>query len=121
MINGSDRKRSRLHGHYRTVGLVLQTGTVMGLVLIFTGLMFFIVSGTSHISGLTPVTSLFQELLLLNPAAVVTLGLLLILIMPVFILLASLVHFIMTREIKPLIVCIVLIIMLAASYILVLK
>jgi hypothetical protein len=41
--------------------------------------------------------------------------------MPLVILITSLAHFIVTRETKPVVVCIVLLVMLAASYVLVLK
>jgi hypothetical protein len=41
--------------------------------------------------------------------------------MPLVILITALAHFIVTRETRPGVVCIVLLVMLAASYVLVLK
>jgi uncharacterized membrane protein len=121
MVNEIDRRHEKLHGLNQRVGLVLSIGTILSLLLMAAGLVLFIVTGIPQITSLTPTESLIHDLLILSPAALVTLGFFLIMLMPVVILLTSLAHFIITRETKPVIVCIVLILLLSASYILVLK
>ena len=95
-----DEKHEKLHTLNRRVGLFLRAGTIVSLLLFLAGLIIFIVSGTPHMVALTPSSSI---------------------IMPLVILITSLAHFIVTRETKPVVVCIVLLVMLAASYVLVLK
>ena len=116
-----DDKHEKLHTLNRRVGLFLRAGTILSLVLFLAGLIIFIVSGAPHMVALTPASSIIHDLLLLNPAALVTSGLITILLMPPVILITSLAHFITTREIRPVIVCIVLLVMLAASYVSILK
>ena len=116
-----DEKHGKLHTLNRRVGLFLRAGTILSLLLFLSGLIIFIMSGTPHMVALTPASSIIPGLLLLNPVALVTAGLIVILIMPLVILLTSLAHFITTRETTPVVVCIVLLVMMAASYVLVLK
>jgi uncharacterized membrane protein len=116
-----NEKHEKLHTLNRRVGLFLRAGTILSLVLFLAGLIIFIVSGTPHMVALTPASSIIHDLMLLNPAALVTAGLIVILVMPLVILITSLAHFIMTRETRPVIVCVVLLVMLAASYVLILK
>jgi uncharacterized membrane protein len=116
-----DEKHEKLHTLNRRVGLFLRAGTIVSLVLFLAGLIIFIVSGTPHMVALTPISSIIHDLLILNPASLVTAGLIIILIMPLVILITALAHFIVTRETRPGVVCIVLLVMLAASYVLVLK
>jgi uncharacterized membrane protein len=121
MISKIDERHKKLHALNRRVALFLRIGTVLSLVLFLAGLVLFLVGGTPHMVGLTPAASLIHDLLMLSPAALITAGLIVIMVMPLVILVTSFVHFIMTRETRPMIVCIVLLVMLAASYALVLK
>jgi uncharacterized membrane protein len=66
---------------------------------------------------LVSIYSLPAELADLNPSALITLALISILLMPPGILLASLVHFIATREKMPIIACSVLLVLFIASLI----
>lgn len=116
-----DSQHEKLHGLNRRIGLILRIGIVLSLVLISAGLVMFAVAGASHLAPLTPLSSLLTEIATLNPAALVTAGLDIILLMPVAILLLSLAHFIAIRERQPVITCIALLILLAASFILILK
>lgn len=121
MIDSSDKQYIELHTHYRRMGRFLTAGTVISLLLMTAGLVIFAVKNTSHMISLTPSTSLIPSLLLLSPDAIVTLGLYVIFLMPAAVLLASLLYFIRMHETRPLIACILLIVMMAASYIFILK
>lgn len=121
MIDSHNKQHIELQTHYRRIGLVLNVGTATSLLLMTAGLVIFTIKNTSHMISLTPAASLIPSLLLLSPDAIVTLGLYVIFLMPAAVLLASLIHFIRMREAKPLIACILFIVMLAASYIFILK
>jgi len=116
-----DSRHEKLHRLNRRIGLVLRVGIVASLLLIAGGLILFFVSGAPHTATLTPVTSLAPGLAALNPAAFITAGLIVILLLPAAVLVLSLAHFIAARERQPVIVCIVLLVMLASSLILILK
>jgi uncharacterized membrane protein len=116
-----DNRHEKLHGHNRRISLALRVGIVISLLLIAGGLILFFVGGASHMSPLTPMTSLVSGLAALNPAAFITAGLIVILLLPTIILVMSLAHFIAERERQPVIVCVVLLAMLASSLILILK
>ena len=121
MIEKIDERHKKLHALNRRVSVFLRAGTALSLLLLLSGLVMYFVTGTPHAASLIPLPALLSGLLTLSPAALVTAGLVVILAMPPFILLISFAHFIATRETKPVIVCIVLLVMLAASYISVLK
>jgi len=116
-----DSQQEKLHGLNRRTGLILRIGIVLSIALISAGLIMFAVAGATNLTPLTPLASLPTEVARLNPAALVTAGLGIILLMPVAILLLSLAHFLTIREKLPVITCIVLLILLAASFILILK
>ncbi|MDD5312889.1 MAG: DUF1634 domain-containing protein [Dehalococcoidia bacterium] len=99
------------------VGLTLRICIAVSLLLITAGLIMFIIHGGEAMTAMTPVSSLPQELMQLNPASFITAGLLLILLMPVLIILMSFAHFIALKERRAIIVCLILIIMLALSFI----
>ncbi|MFA5065342.1 MAG: DUF1634 domain-containing protein [Dehalococcoidia bacterium] len=116
-----DSRHEKLHRLNRRISLVLRWGIAASLVLIVCGLIIFLVSGGPHTSPLLPLPSLIEGFAALNPAAFITAGVILILLLPVAILILSLAYFATMRERQPAIVCIMLLIMLAASLILVLK
>jgi len=112
---------TKLQSLNKRVSLALRIGIGIGLVLVLAGIIISITINTPHMSGLTPISMLIPELLKLTPAAFVTAGLIIILLLPAVILITSFAHFIATREKQPLIVCVILFLMLAASYVLLLK
>ncbi len=116
-----DSRHEKLHRLNRRISQVLRWGIAVSLVLIVCGLIIFPVSGAPHTSPLLPLPSLINGFASLNPAAFITAGVVLILLLPVAMLILSLTYFAAVRERQPVIVCIVLLIMLAASLILVLK
>ena len=116
-----DSRHEKLHRINRRISLALRAGTAVSLLLIAGGLILFFFSGAPHTATLTPVTSLAPGLAALNPAAFITAGLIVILLLPAAVLVLSLAHFMAARERQPVIVCIVLLVMLASSLILILK
>lgn len=116
-----DTRHEKLHRLNRRISLVLRAGIAVSLILIACGLIIFLVSGAPHTSPMLPLPSLVDGFAALNPAAFITAGVVLILLLPVAMLILSLAYFAAVKERQPVIVCIVLLIMLAASLILVLK
>jgi uncharacterized membrane protein len=116
-----DSRHDKLHRLNRRISVTLRAGTAVSLLFIAGGLILFFISGTLHTTALTPVTTLVSGLIALNPAAFITAGLTVILLMPIAVLIMSFAHFLVTREKQPVIVCMVLLVMLAASLILILK
>jgi uncharacterized membrane protein len=116
-----DSGHEKLHGLNRRVSLVLRIGIGLSLALIAAGLVLFFATGAPHTLVLTPFSALLAGIAALSPATFVTSGLIVILLMPPAVLIFSLAHFISMREKLPVITCIVLLILLAASFILILK
>ena len=81
------------------------------------GLILFAVQKHAFDDKLVAIYSLPGELANFDPSAIVTVGLISILLMPIGILIASFTHFIATREKKPLIICSVLLILFIAGLI----
>lgn len=121
MISASDKSHETSYALDRNTGLILRISIIISLALIIAGLLIFFFTDTIHLTGLTPASSLIADIIKLNPAALITSGFIIILFMPAAILIISFTHFIVAHELKPLIICIVLVVMLAASYILILK
>ncbi|MCX6035388.1 MAG: DUF1634 domain-containing protein [Chloroflexi bacterium] len=117
MQSQTDKLHHELQSLDRQVGLMLRICIVLSLLLIIAGLIMFIVQGGQTMTGLTPVSSLPDDIIRLDPAAFITAGLIIILLMPVLIVLTSFAHFIVLKERKAIIVCVILIIMLALSFI----
>jgi uncharacterized membrane protein len=116
-----DSHHEKLHRLNRRLSLALRAGIAVSLLLTAGGLILFFLSGAPHTAALTPLITLAPGLMALNPAALITAGLIVILLMPVAVLIMSLAHFLAARERQPVIVCIVLLVMLASSLILILK
>jgi uncharacterized membrane protein len=103
------------------LGRYLQIMIVFSLLFVVAGLLIVSVKESPHTAALTPIASLGTGIVALDGAAFVTAGLYIILLMPLMILLTSFAHFLSKREKRSVIVCIALIIMLIASYVLILK
>jgi len=116
-----DSRHEKLHRLNRRISLVLRWGIATSLVLIICGLILFQISGAPHTSPLLPLSSLINGLIALNPAAFVTAGIIIILLLPATMLTLSLAYFAAVKEKQSVIACIVLLIMLAFSLILVAK
>ena len=81
----------------------------------------YIATGAAHPIEITSLSQLLGSLFSFSPAGLITLGLIVMLLMPPAILLASFVYFAAVKDRKPLTVCIVLLIMLALNYLLIFK
>ena len=117
----TDSQLEKLRPLNRRVSLVLRIGIGIGLVLVLAGIVISLVTNTPRMSGLTPLLQIVPSLIALSPAACVTAGLIIILLLPAVILVTSFAHFIATGQKQPIIVCAVLVVMMAASYVLLLK
>lgn len=117
---GFNEAHLRLHAFNRVLSTVIRTGIVISLVLFAGGLILYSVQGDTAAGKLVDVLSLPAEMTVLNPAAFITLGLILLLMMPPVILLATFIHFIKERQKKPVIVCILLAALLVTSIVVIL-
>ncbi len=116
-----DRLHVALRALDRRVGILLRTGMVVSLILIAAGIVLFALKGGSAATALTPLSLIPAGLAQLDAAACITAGLIIILLLPVAIIVTSLVHFITMRERNPIIVCVILLAMLAVSFIFIVK
>jgi uncharacterized membrane protein len=121
MIARGDERQDRVHVLNRRVGLILRVMTAVSLLLIVAGMLMYLTTGTPRTVDLMPFATLINGMLTFSPTTLVTAGLIVTLITPLTVLLVSFAHYIATRDRKPIIVCLVLLAMMAASYILVLK
>jgi uncharacterized membrane protein len=110
----------KLHAFNRVLSTVIRTGIFISLALMIAGLLIYMVRGDTAAGKLTPLLSLPGQLVNLDPAAFITLGLYALLLMPPVIILASFAHFISDRQKKPVIVCAALIILIAVSMVVIL-
>lgn len=116
-----DEIHAKLHGLNRRVGLALRMGIALSLAMMAAGLVLFLAGFTPRLDSLTDASAIIPGLLSFNAAAYVTAGLYVMLLMPPSILLLSLAHFISTREKQPVITCAALLLLLAASFVSILK
>ena len=112
-----DKLHVALQALDRRVGILLRTGMVISLVLIAAGIVLFAVKGAPAATALTPLSLIPAGLAQFDPSACITTGLFIILLLPVAIIVTSLAHFITMRERNPIIVCVILLSMLAVSFI----
>lgn len=110
----------KLHAFNRVLSIVLRTGIAVSLLLMAGGLVLYAIQGDTTAGRLIALPILFAEVLKFNPSAFVTIGLMVMLLMPPAILIASFIYFIKAGERKPLITCSVLLLMLIASLVAVL-
>lgn len=115
MEQQTDRLHKQLHRLDRQVGNILRICIFISIALILSGLVVFALQGSPILADLVSISALYTEMLKLNPAAFITTGIIIILLMPMLIILTSLTHFAVTKERTPIIVCIILLVMLGAS------
>ena len=120
MVAQINKEHDRLHRLNRRISLVLQIMTAASLLLIIAGTLVYVLTGTPQSIEPMPLGTLISGMLTFSPAMLVTAGLIVALIMPLTVLAASLTHFIASRDRKPLIVCLMLLVIMAASFVFVL-
>lgn len=116
-----DSKHLKLHKLNRLISLILQIMSAVCLLLILAGMIMYIATGAAHPIEITPLSQLLGNLFSFSPASLITFGLIVMLLMPPAILLASFAYFVAVKDRKPLTVCIVLLVMLAINYLLIFK
>jgi len=119
MATQTDKGHNRIHRLNLRVSLALRIMTMLCLLLMAAGLVMYLLTGTPKTVELMPLPQLISHLLAFSPATLVTAGLAIALLMPLMILIASFIHFIINREKNPIIICIVLFAMLISSLVLV--
>ena len=110
-----DKQHEKLHQLNRHIGLILRIMSTACLLLMLAGMIMYLVTGTSPSLETTPLPALLNSLPAFSPAKIIVTGLSITLLMPPAILMISLIHFIVEKDIKLIIICTVLGIMLAAS------
>lgn len=116
-----DKQHENKHRFNRRISLALRIMTNACLLLLMTGMIMYLITGISHPIEITPFPALLNELLAFNPAGITMAGLLLVLLMPLVILFIAFAHFIVEKDVKLIIVCAVLMLMLVTSCVLVLN
>ena len=116
-----DRQHAELRRLNSRVSILLRICTFAGLLLVLAGLILSAVTGIPVDKSLTPLVNLPGRIMALDPAACVTAGIILILLLPAAMVVMSLAHFITMRERNPIIACVILLAMLAASFIIIVK
>ena len=111
----------KCHSFDGFIGVILRFLIIISIIFILGGFLIFIFKGGASVTGLTPVFTLFSEMFRLNAAAFITLGIYTILLMPIAIVIISFTHFIAASERKPILACLILLAMLAASIFFTLK
>jgi uncharacterized membrane protein len=117
----NDRLHIALQALDRRVGIMLRVGIIVSLALITIGIVHYAVKGGSPETALTTLSLIPAGLAQLDAAAFITAGLFIILLLPIVIIITSLAHFITMRERNPIIVCVILLAMLAVSFIFIVK
>ena len=116
-----DNQHEKLHRLNRHIGLTLRIMTAACLILLLAGMIMYLVTGASHPVEITPFPALLGNLLTFSPSGIITAGLIIMLLMPPVVLAISLAYFIAEKDVKPIIICIFLVLMLAISCILISK
>jgi uncharacterized membrane protein len=116
-----DRQHAELQKLNSRVSILLRISTFTGLLLVLTGLILSAVTGTPLDKSLTPLFNLPGRIIAVDPAAFVTAGIVLILLLPAAMVVMALAHFITMRERNPIIACAILLAMLAVSFIFIVK
>lgn len=99
------------------ISTVLRAGVIACFVIILAGLVLLAFSPGQSPMTVVPFQSLASELGRLNPLAVITAGVLLILVFPIVIIILLFIHYINVRDRRMIIICVILLVMLFISFI----
>jgi len=97
------------------VSLGFKLGVMISLALVIVGLILTAIAGAKDNQPVGPLSDLPQELLQLNPMAIITLGILVLLLTPIVQVVVALVTFSIDRDRLYLGICITLLCILALS------
>lgn len=97
----SEENNSKIEEMEIIISNFLRIGVVLSAIIVFAGLLMFLISGNSGYSGdyfpTTP-TEIFNGLLLLKPYAIILLGLIILILTPVFRVGVSILVFIKEKD-----------------------
>ena len=110
-----DREKQRQLN--RQISAVLRTGVVAGFVIILAGLILIPLLHSQPPTAVMPLSTLPTELSRLNPPALITAGILVVLVLPVVVIIMAFIYYINIRDRRMIIVCSILLAMLIFSFI----
>jgi uncharacterized membrane protein len=114
-----DRKKQRRLN--RQISVVLRAGVIAAFVIILAGLILIPVLHSQSPMATLPLATLPAELVRLNPLALITAGILVVLVLPVIVIIMAFIYYINIRDRRMIIVCSILLAMLIFSFIYALK
>jgi len=106
------------HSLNRTLSSILSFGVAFIMIVIAAGLILYSFKGINEVERLVPLPSLLGKLIELSPSALITTGLVIMLLLPQVVLLVSLIHFIAEGQKKPAVISAVLLTMVIVSAVL---
>lgn len=89
----------------RMLSLILNSGVIIALVTITAGLVMYSFKGINEVEKLVPLPLLSGKLVELSPSALITVGLIMMLLLPQIVILVSFIYFIAAGQKKPAITC----------------
>ena len=114
-MEGKNLRESRLNNW---ISLSFKVGVAVSLTLVVIGLVLIGIAGAKNIEPTVPLTQLPQEILKLNAMAIITLGILTLLLTPIVQIVAAMVTFSIDRDKLYLGISITLLCVLAFSLVL---
>ena len=110
----SIEKQRRLN---RQISVVLRAGVATAFVIILAGLILIPLLHSPSPMDSMPLSALPAELARLNPLALVTAGILMVLVLPVVVIIMAFIYYINIRDRRMIIVCSILLAMFISSFI----
>jgi len=107
-------KQRRLN---RQISMVLRAGVVAAFVIILAGLILIPLLHSQSPMAVMSLSTLPAELAKLNPLALITAGILVVLVLPVAVIIMAFVYYINIRDRRMIIVCSILLAMVIFSFI----
>jgi uncharacterized membrane protein len=121
MTDKSDLNCEKQQKLNRQISAVLRAGVIASFVIILAGLVSLALLHSQSPMAVVPLPSLPAELARLNPLAMITAGILLVLVLPVVVIIMAFIYYINIRDRRMIIVCSILLAMLIFSFIYTLK
>lgn len=114
MNTSNHEKQRRLN---RQISMLLRIGIIAAFVVILAGLIMIPLLHIQAPLASMPLSTLPTQLARLNPLALITAGILLVLVLPVIVIIMAFIYYINIRDRRMIIVCSILLAMLIFSFI----
>lgn len=101
----------------RQISLVLRIGVIAAFVIVLAGLAMVLLFHSQAPMSVMPLSALPAGLASLNPLALITAGILVVLALPVIVIIMAFTYYIKIRDRRMIIVCSILLAMLIVSFI----